>query len=203
MRSLLNLIIVACGAIALALAVGLLRPGLSSATLQSHAQQSIARCMHQAGFQLDGPPELVVEQASSPRDRALERCWSNAATDPRFKRLAMTDPIGNRKRWRAEGFRVWRCVERSGYVRTTDVQLSGPGGWPLQVAAGNFRVGRGERELARFYRAAAKCSREPIDAYRLPNGKFSPEPTDGARCIRHQNHSHGCYRTRTYPGGSE
>ena len=133
------IIITTCGVIALALAVGVLRPGLSSATLQRHAERSVAGCMAHAGFDPAGP--LTIELAWSPRDRALQRCWSHAAKDPRFERLALVDPIADAKKRRAEGFEAWRCAERSGYVRTTRIPLSGPDGYPLQLAAGNFRVG--------------------------------------------------------------
>jgi hypothetical protein len=200
MRLLLNIIISSCGLIALALAVGLLRPGLTQATLQAHAERSVARCMQQDGFGRDRT--LAIEQELSPRDRALERCWSDAAHDPQFERLALTDPIATRTRWRVQGFRTWRCVERAGYVRATDIPLSGPGGHPLQVAAGNFRVGSSDRAIEHFYRAAASCSGESVEAYRLPDGSFSTKPSDGRTCIRHEHHAHGCYGAATYPDPS-
>jgi hypothetical protein len=199
------IIITTCGVIALALAVGVLRPGLSSATLQRHAERSVAGCMAHAGFDPAGP--LTTELAWSPRDRALQRCWSHAAKDPRFERLALVDPVADAQKRRAEGFAAWRCAERSGYVRTTRIPLSGPDGYPLQLAAGNFRVGSSERDLERFYRAAAKCTGESIEAYRWSDGRFSPDPADGKRCLRHAHkgsgkHAHGCYGTDTYPDPS-
>jgi hypothetical protein len=206
-------IIISCGVIAVALAVGVLRPGLTSATLQRHAQQSVVRCMHEAGFdQNRGPTDsLSIEQASSPRDQALERCWSNAANDPKFQTLALTDPVAYGKLRRDEGFKAWRCAERSGYVRTSEIPLSAPDGYPLQLAAGNFRVGSSDRDLERFYRAAAKCSGDSIAAYRWSNGTFSPDPADGTHCIHHDHHgsgrhAHGCFGAATYPdlsAGSE
>jgi len=207
MRSLLNIIITTCGVIALALAAGLLRPGLTPATLQSHAQRSVDRCMQEAGLSQDRrlPGSLVSAQASS-RDHALKRCWSDAANNSRFQRLGLRDPIVAERQLRDEGFRVWRCAERSGYVRTSQIPLSGPGGYPLQLAAGNFRVGSSDRELTRFYRAAAKCSGESIEVYRWSNGAFSPEPANGARCARRNGRgrgrgqlAHGCYGAATYP----
>jgi hypothetical protein len=201
MRLLLNIIFITCAVIALALAVGVLRPGLTPATLQSHAQRSVVRCMQEAGFRQTG--SLTIGQAVSPRDRALQRCWSDAANDPQFKRLALANPIAEARRRLDAGFRAWQCVERSGYVRATKIPLSGPGGYPLQLAAGNFRVGSSDRDLERFYRAAAKCSGESLDAYRWTDGTFSPDPADGARCIHHDNHAHGCYGLATYPDPSK
>ena len=125
---------------------------------------------------------LTLDQVWSPRDRALERCWSGAAKDPQFQRLALVDPIAEAKKLRDEGFKAWRCAERSGYVRTSKIPLSGPSGYPLQLAAGNFRVGSSHRDLERFYRAAAKCSGDSIDAYRWSDGTFNPDPADGKRC---------------------
>ena len=195
-----------CGVIALALAVGVLRPGLSSATLQRHAERSVAQCLHDAGFAKTG--SLTLDQVWSPRDRALERCWSGAAKDPQFQRLALVDPIAEANKLRDEGFKAWRCAERSGYVRTSKIPLSGPNGYPLQLAAGNFRVGSSPRDLERFYRAAAKCSGDSIDAYRWSDGTFNPDPADGKRCLRHAHHgsirhTHGCYGAATYPDPSE
>jgi hypothetical protein len=209
MRVLL-IIMISCGVIAIALALGVLRPGLTSATLQRHAQGSVMRCMHDAGFDQDHalPGSLTVGQALSPRDRALERCWSDAAKDPEFQRLALIDPVAFETQRRDEGFNAWRCVERSGYVRTTAIPLSGPDGYPLQLAAGNFDVGPSVRDVERFYRAAANCSGDPIDEYRAPDGAFSPGPADGTRCIHHEHggsgrHAHGCYSAATYPDRSE
>jgi hypothetical protein len=205
MRSLLNIITATCGVLALALAAGLLRPGLTPATLQSQAQRSVDRCMQQAGHGQDRrlPGALTTEQASS-RDRALQRCWSDAANEPRFHPLGLTDPIAAERQLRDEGFRVWRCAERSGYVRTTGIPLSGPAGYPLQLAAGNFRVGSSKRDLVRFYRAAAKCSGESIEAYRWSNGRFSPESANGEHCMRHNRprrvqQAGACYFAATYP----
>jgi hypothetical protein len=205
--------IITCCVFALALAVGVLRHGLTSATLQVHAERTVVGCMHKAGFDQD-PAQLVSvtpEQAWSPRDRALERCWSDVANDPRFERLSLTDPIAYRKQRRAQGFRAWSCAERSGYRRTTEIPLSGPGGYPLQLAAGNFRVGSSDLDVERFYRVAARCSNETIEAFRWSDGEFSREPADGARCLRHDHngssrHAHGCYGAATYPdptGGSQ
>ena len=210
---LLLIIFITCGVLAVAIAVGLLRPGLTTATLQSHARESVVRCLHDAGFGQDRTlaNSLSVEEAWSPRTRALERCWSDAAKNPQFRRLGLTDPIAAAKKRRGEGFRAWRCAERAGYVRTTKIPLNAPGGYPLQLAAGNFRVGAGKRELERFYRAAARCSGESIEAYRWSDGTFSPDPADGKHCIHHNHHgsgkhAHGCYGTDTYPepsAGSE
>ena len=189
---------------ALALATGLLRPGLTPAALQGHAQRSIAGCMHHAGFNLDpGRAITLAEPALSPRDRALERCVSDTSRDPQFKRLELPDPIANKQRWRAVNFETWRCAERSGYVRTTDIPLSGPDGYPLQLAAANFRVGPTARDLERFYRVAAKCSGESVDDYRRPDGSLSRKPSDGGVCVRTDHHSHGCYSVATYPDPAE
>ena len=200
MRSPLLIVITGAGVIALALATGLLRPGLTPATLQSHAQRSIDRCMHEAGFDPD-----PASKGTDARDRALERCWSDAANDPRFERLALLDPIALERRLRVEGFRAWRCAELSGWRRTSRIPLNRPGGYPLQLAAGNFRVG--SSELERFYRDAARCSGDPIDMYRWSDGTFSADPADGTRCIRHahdggETHAHGCYGATTYPKGT-
>jgi hypothetical protein len=64
-------------------------------------------------------------------------------------------------------------------VRTGPVPLNRPGGYPLQLAAGNFRVGSSKRALERFYRAAARCSGDPLDMYRWSDGTFSPDRADG------------------------
>jgi hypothetical protein len=202
MRSLLNIITVGCGVLALAFMTGLLRPGLTPATLMSHAQRSVEGCMQTAGFSPDSQPS--GSSPTSARNHALKRCWSDAARDPRYERLALDDPIAVDARLRDEGFKTWRCAERAGYVRTTTIPLNEPGGYPLMLAAGNFRVGSGERALERFYRAAAKCSGDSLEMYRWSNGRFSPDPSDGTHCIRHRDrggelHSHGCYGTDTYP----
>jgi hypothetical protein len=200
MRSSLLILIAGAGVIALALATGLLQPGLTHATLQSHAQRSIASCMRTAGFDPD-----PAAKGSDARDRALERCWSAAANDPRFERLALLDPLALIRRLRDEGFRAWRCAERSGWTRTSRIPLNAPGGYPLQLAAGNFRVG--SSELERFYRDAARCSGDSLDMYRWSDGSFSTDPADGARCVRHRHggggtHAHGCYGATTYPKGT-
>jgi hypothetical protein len=193
-------------AVAVALAVGLLQPGLTSATLQRHAEERIARCMHDAGFAY---ADLQTRPAGQ---RALEGCWSAAARDPRFERLGLVDPVALTKQSRTKGFAAWRCVERAGYVRTTGIPLSDPGRYPLRLAAGNFRVGATDRDLERFYRAAAECSGEALATFRWSDGTFSREPADGTtRCIHHRDgngpmHSHGCLMAGTAPdsqGGSD
>jgi hypothetical protein len=198
---------ISCAVIGLALACGLLRPGLTLATLQRHAERSVLECMHESGFGSDhalvsSPAE---EQTQSRHHRALERCWSHAANDDRFERLALTDPIALRKQLREDGFKAWRCAERAGYTRTTPIPLSGSGGYPLQLAAGNFRVGPSERDLERFYRVAATCSGDPLTAFRWSDGTFSRDPADGvSRCTHHEHHgsglhAHGCYGAAGYP----
>jgi hypothetical protein len=192
-------------AVAVALAVGLLRPGLTLATLQRHAEEGIARCVHDAGF------ADAAAQARPAGQRALEGCWSAAARNPRFERLGLVDPIAYTKQARIKGFAAWRCVERAGYVRTTGIPLSDPGAYPLRVAAGNFRVGPTDADLARFYRAAAQCTGEALATFRWSDGTFSREPADGTtRCIHHRDgngpmHSHGCLTAGSVPdspGGS-
>jgi hypothetical protein len=205
MRSILTIFTTACAILALALVTGLLRPGLTPATLMSHAQRSVDGCMQMAGFAARSSSTTIAQAFT--RERALKRCWSRAANDPRYARLGLRDPIVADAQLRADGFRIWRCAERSGYVRTTRIPLSGPGGYPLMLAAGNFRVGASEPALERFYRAAAKCSGDSIEMYRWSNGRFSPDPSDGTHCVRHTHrggepHAHGCYGTDTYPEGT-
>jgi hypothetical protein len=206
MRRLLLIIASSSAVIVFAMAVGVLRHGLTTPRLERRAERSVARCMHEAGFGhvKDLSTSHAEEQARSSQTLALERCWSIAAKDEQFARLGLTDPIAYNKQLREKGLKDWRCVEKS-YVRATRIPLSGPGGYPLQLAAGNFRVGSSERDLERFYSVAADCSGAPIESYRWSDGTFSPDPADGvSHCIRHQHHgsglhSHGCYGLATYP----
>ena len=201
------LIITSCGLTALALATGLLRPGLTPAALQGHAQRSIAGCMHHAGFNLDpGRAITLAEPALSPRDRALERCVSDTSRDPQFKRLELPDPIANKQRWRAVNFETWRCAERSGYVRTTASRSAGRTAIRCSSPPANFRVGPTERDLERFYRVAAKCSGESSTTIAGRTGRFSRNPPTAGSASPPRgtdHHSHGCYSVATYPDPAE
>jgi hypothetical protein len=156
--------------------------------------------VHAAGFAAtDTDPRRVAA-----RETAGNRCWSATANDPRFARLRLVDPLAVERQLRAAGFKAWRCTERAGYERTSAIPLSGPGGYPLQLAAGNFRVGPTDGELERFYRVAARCSRKPLSSFRWSDGRFSRDPADGTtRCVRHDHggllHGHACFTANAYP----
>jgi hypothetical protein len=111
---------------------------------------------------------------------------------------ASLEPAAFEARLRADGFAAWACVEQAGYVRTTGIPLNEAGGYPLRVAAGNFRVGASEAALLRFYRVAARCSDTPVDDFRRSDGAFPRDAADGStRCLHHRHgtgavHEHGC-----------
>jgi hypothetical protein len=178
-------------ALAAAFLTGLLRSGATLAALEQQAEREVAGCVHHAGVRRIGN-----DGASQ---RALNRCWSAASRDARFARLRISDPIAYERRLRTRRFAAWSCVERAGYRRTSGIPLSGPGGYPLQIAAGNFRLGPSDRALERFYRVAARCSGEPLATFRWSDGTFSREPADGTtKCLHHRHggsavHEHGCF----------
>jgi hypothetical protein len=190
MRFLLPIAVTA-GLLAVAFTTGLLRTGTTLAALEKQAEHQVAGCVHQAGIRRIGN-----DGASQ---RALNRCWSAASRDARFARLRIADPVAYEHRLRTRRFAAWSCVERSGYRRTSGIPLSGPGGYPLQIAAGNFRVGPSDAALERFYRVAARCSGEPLATFRWSDGTFSRDPADGTTtCLHHRHggsalHEHGCF----------
>lgn len=190
MRLLLPIAVTAA-VLAAALLTGVVRSGATVAALEQQAERQVAGCVHQAGVKRIGN-----DGASQ---RALNRCWSAASRDARFARLRIADPVAYERRLRVRRFAAWSCVERTGYRRISGIPLSGPGGYPLQIAAGNFRVGPSDRALERFYRVAARCSGEPLATFRWSDGTFSRDPADGTiTCLHHRHggsavHEHGCF----------
>ena len=182
-----------------------LRPGFSSATLQRHAERSVAGCLVHAGF--DPAVSLTTELAWSPRDRALQRCWSRAAKDPRFERLALVDPIADREEapgGRVRGLAVRRAVgRRAGH----DQDPAQRAGWLSAAAGGRQLPGRIERARPRALLSRRGQVHRRIDRGLPMVGRdVSPDP-DGKSCLSHAHegsgeHAHGCYGTDTYPDSS-
>lgn len=199
--NLLKLWMIAIVVLIFALGSGLIKKGLTMQTLDRYAKQSVGRCMQGAGYSHIYDMNLLIgdEQEITPEYEQLMSCWSVAANTKRFDRLHLIDPVAERSEQRIRGIKHWKCVEREGYELLTKIPLNGRDGYPLQIAAGNFRVGSSDRALNDFYATAAKCSGDKLETYKWSNGTFSRDPADGTtRCMQHSHggsgeHGHGCY----------
>lgn len=193
---------------ALALGTGIVQKADSLRSLEMAAEGSVARCMASHGLQDVSAVDATFSeiQRRTRAVRTLDSCWRAVAHDKRFARLGTVDPVLMANDLRRKGVGAWTCMSRSSWKRTTAIPLSGQNGYPLQIAAGNFSLTKAPGEIDRFYKDAARCSNEPVSAFRWSNGRFSTEPADGTdTCMRHTHrgsgdHAHGCFWLRRSGG---
>lgn len=196
-----------------ALTTGVLRPAEDQRLLFERADKQARSCVRDAGHDY---PEAGVPlgelQSGSARRKTYEACWTRVASDSGYSSLNIPTPSELVSKARSDGFRLWRCVERAGFRRTTPIPLSAPDGYPLMPASRHFAVSRSQStasrsqsQLAVFYGEVARCGDLRPDGFKGPDGKFADVTADGASCrrVRHSgdSHSHGCFAASSYPEG--